>query len=92
MADPPADYLSRMYFDCLVHDEHALALLIERAGIDKVLASTDFPASGDIPSDAMRWIRNCKFLSADDQGKVLWRNALTFLSAERAGRYGKTCR
>jgi aminocarboxymuconate-semialdehyde decarboxylase len=89
MANPPADYLSRIYFDCLVHDEHSLALLIERAGVDKVLAGTDFPATGDIPGGAMRWIRNCEFLSAGDKEKILWRNALTFLGVERAGRYAK---
>jgi aminocarboxymuconate-semialdehyde decarboxylase len=87
MASPPAHYLSRIYFDCLVHDERSLALLIERAGVDKVLAGTDFPATGDIPGGAMRWIRSCKFLSADDKEKILWRNALAFLGVERAGRY-----
>ena len=89
MAEPPADYLSRIYFDCLVHDERSLALLVARAGVDKVLAGTDFPATGDIPGGAMRWIRGCQFLSAEDKEKILWRNALTFLATDRAGAYVK---
>ena len=32
MASPPADYLARMYFDCLVHDLDSLDLLVRRAG------------------------------------------------------------
>jgi aminocarboxymuconate-semialdehyde decarboxylase len=87
MARPPVDYLSRIYFDCLVHDERSLALLIERAGVDKVLAGTDFPATGDIPGGAMKWIGACKFLSDAEKEQILWRNALAFLGVDRAGRY-----
>ena len=87
MARPPADYLSRMYFDCLVHDEDSLALLMIRAGYDKILAGTDFPATGDIPGGAMRWISGSKRLSPMEKERILWRNALTFLGVHRAGRY-----
>jgi predicted TIM-barrel fold metal-dependent hydrolase len=63
----------------------SLALLIERAGADKVLAGIDFPATG--PGGAVRWIHSCKFPPADDKEKILWRNVLAFLGVERAGRY-----
>lgn len=87
MSCPPTEYLSRMYFDCLVHDEDSLALLLTRAGADKILAGTDFPATGDIPGGAMRWINSSKRLSAPDKERILWRNALAFLDMRRAGSY-----
>ena len=45
---------------------------------------------GDIPDGAMRWVRGWSFLLDADKEKIFWRNALTFLGAERAGRYSKS--
>ena len=47
MAKPPAEYLRHMYYDCLVHDDDALALLAKRAGVDRIMVGTDFPAGGE---------------------------------------------
>ena len=85
MSCPPIDYLSRMYFDCLVHDENSLEFLLSRAGSDKILQGTDFPATGDIPGGAMQWIGNSHRLSPPDKERILWRNALDFLAMSRAG-------
>jgi aminocarboxymuconate-semialdehyde decarboxylase len=90
MAHPPGDYLKRMYFDCLVHDEDSLALLAKRAGTDRILAGTDFPATGDIPGGAMRWIGKSALFTDDDKEKILWRNALAFLGVEKAGPYARS--
>ncbi len=79
MAHPPAYYLSRAFFDCLVHDEESLRLLVTRAGSDHIFVGTDFPAGGDIPGGAAAWIKQCSFLGPEDKENILWRNAAAFL-------------
>lgn len=87
MARPPVDYLSRMYFDCLVHDEDSLALLKKRAGADHILIGTDYPAGGNIPGGAVPWIQNCNFFTEEEKQKVLWRNAVRFLGLREDSAY-----
>jgi len=79
MAQPPVDYLARMYFDCLVHDYDSLELMKKRAGADHIFIGTDYPAGGNIVGGAVPWIEKCKFLSEDEKQKILWRNAAGFL-------------
>lgn len=79
MAYPPAEYLARMYFDCLVHDVESLALLKKRAGADHILIGTDYPGSGDIEGGAVNWIQACGLFSREEQEKILWQNATLFL-------------
>ncbi len=79
MAHPPVEYLSRMYFDCLVHDEDSLELLKKRAGAEHIMIGTDYPAGGNIPGGAVPWIENCAFLAAEEKQDILWRNAARFL-------------
>ena len=83
MAHPPADYLARMYFDCLVHDKDSLALLKARAGADHILIGTDYPGSGDIEGGAVNWIKTCGLFSEPEQDMVLWKNATRFLGLKR---------
>lgn len=42
-AHAPSTYLKRLYFDTVVHDDHALRHLVEVAGADRVLLGSDFP-------------------------------------------------
>jgi aminocarboxymuconate-semialdehyde decarboxylase len=79
MKQPPAEYLARMYFDCLVHDYDSLELLKKRAGADHILIGTDYPAVGNILGGAVPWIERCSFMSAEEKEQVLWRNAARFL-------------
>ena len=79
MARPPAEYLRQMYYDCLVHDDDALALLVKRAGADRIMVGTDFPAGGDILGGAVRWIEQSGHLSDADKSKILLGNAQRFL-------------
>jgi aminocarboxymuconate-semialdehyde decarboxylase len=79
MARPPADYLRQMYYDCLVHDEDALSLLAKRAGTDRIMVGTDFPAGGDILGGAVQWIKQSGQFSEDDKSKILVKNAQRFL-------------
>ena len=79
MKQPPVNYLSRLYFDCLVHDDDSLELLKKRAGADHIFIGTDHPAGGNIVGGAVPWIKKCKFLSDAEKERVLWRNAAGFL-------------
>lgn len=42
-AEPPSSYLSKLYFDSLVHHPEELAALVRRAGKNQVLLGSDFP-------------------------------------------------
>lgn len=82
MARPPLEYLSRLYFDCLVHDYDSLELLIKRAGTGHVFIGTDYPAGGDIVGGAVKWIKDCPFLTQQDKEKILIGNARKFLGLD----------
>jgi aminocarboxymuconate-semialdehyde decarboxylase len=40
---PPSEYLSRLYFDSLVHSPGALRALVAAAGAERVLLGSDYP-------------------------------------------------
>ncbi|MGA1835884.1 amidohydrolase family protein [Herbiconiux sp. 11R-BC] len=42
-AETPSDYLSKIWYDTVVHDERTLRALIEVAGASRVLLGSDFP-------------------------------------------------
>jgi aminocarboxymuconate-semialdehyde decarboxylase len=39
----PREYLSRLFFDCCVHDLRALEYLVDTAGISQIMLGTDYP-------------------------------------------------
>lgn len=79
MALPPAEYLPRMWYDCLIHDEESFKLLVKRVGSTQLFVGTDWPALGDIPGGAANWIKSFDWLSEDERQDILWRNASRFL-------------
>jgi len=82
----PADlYLRRFYYDCLIHDEHALELLVRRVGADRLMIGTDFPYQGDIPGGAVNWIRGAGMLSTREKEMIVGGNARRFLQLDRLG-------
>ncbi len=81
MAHPPHEYLRKIYFDCLTHDDLSLRLLIGRAGIDQIMIGTDYPFKSDHPGGASNWIRN-GVLQPDEVDKVAYKNAVRFLNLE----------
>jgi aminocarboxymuconate-semialdehyde decarboxylase len=40
---PPSEYLREFYFDTVNFDPHALQLAIDFAGVDHILAGSDYP-------------------------------------------------
>jgi aminocarboxymuconate-semialdehyde decarboxylase len=39
----PREYLSKVYFDCCVHDKRALEYLLDTVGVSQVVLGTDYP-------------------------------------------------
>jgi aminocarboxymuconate-semialdehyde decarboxylase len=71
---PPSHYLKQFYYDTVNFDRHALQLAIAFAGVDHILAGSDYPHQiGSIPSmlDSLRGLP----ISETDRAKILGRNA-----------------
>jgi len=73
------DSLRRMYFDSLVHDRNALALLVQTVGPDRVMLGTEVPGSGS-PIDPLtghqyddltRSINSYEWLADEDRTLIL---------------------
>ncbi len=71
---PPSEYLKRFYYDTVNFDRDALELAMAFAGVDHILAGSDYPHQiGSIPSmlDSLRGLP----LSEADRAKILSGNA-----------------
>ena len=78
----PAEYLRKLFYDCLLHDELSLGLLIERVGASQVMIGTDHPYKGDIPGGAVSWIKNMASLDDRQKSAILTGNAARFLGRD----------
>ena len=81
--EPPSAYLRRLYYDCLVHDEKSLQLLLARVGTDRVVVGTDFPFDWDSPGGSANWLASLDFLTDEDKRLMLAGNARRFLGIEQ---------
>ena len=73
LQQPPSAYLNRFYYDCLTHSEPALRMLIDTAGIDRIVFSTDWPADMAIDWTA-GWVMGLTSLTQVEKEAILWRN------------------
>lgn len=72
---PPSHYLKRFYYDTVNFDPHALQLAISFAGVERILAGSDYPHQiGSIPS-MLESIRGLPIPEAD-RAKILGGNAV----------------
>jgi aminocarboxymuconate-semialdehyde decarboxylase len=70
---PPSAYLNKFYYDCLTHSEAALRMLIDTAGIDRVIFGTDWPA--DMAIDwPVSWILSLQSLTQEEKEAILYKN------------------
>ena len=70
---PPRNYLSRFYYDCLTHSEPALRMLIDTVGIDRVVLGTDWPA--DMRIDwPVSWVMGLESLTLPEKEAILYKN------------------
>ena len=70
---PPSSYLGKFYYDCLTHSEPALRLLIDAAGIDRVLFGTDWPYDMAL-DDPVQWVNGLPSLTQAEKDAILWQN------------------
>ncbi|HEV3199167.1 MAG TPA: amidohydrolase family protein [Bryobacteraceae bacterium] len=71
---PPSDYLKRFYYDTVNFDPRAIQLAISFAGVDHILAGSDYPHQiGSIPR-MLETIRELE-LSEEDKASVFGGNA-----------------
>ncbi len=75
----PSAYLSRFYYDTIVHDHDVLPILIKKAGIDHVMMGSDWPA---VSNDAVAFISEDPSLSDADKQKIIWENAAELFRIE----------
>ena len=74
LTQPPSEHLKRFYFDTVNFDPDALRLAIAFAGVDQILAGSDYPHQiGSIPR-MLSSIRSLG-LPPGDEAKILGRNA-----------------
>lgn len=73
----PSEYLSRMWYDSLVHGYVNLRHLVDVVGIDRVMLGTDFPADMGQP-DPVAWIEGSD-LDRAERAAVLGDNAAALL-------------
>ena len=70
---PPSAYLDKFYYDCLTHSEPALRMLIDTAGIDRVLFGTDWPYDMAL-DDPVQWVNGLQLLTQAEKDAILWQN------------------
>jgi aminocarboxymuconate-semialdehyde decarboxylase len=82
---PPSDYLKQFYYDTVNFDSRAIQLAISFAGVDHILAGSDYPHQiGSIPR-MLETIRGLP-LSEEDKAAIFGGNASRLMWAGRASR------
>lgn len=78
----PRYYLGKFYLDSLVHDETALKYLVDLVGDEKIVLGSDypFPLGEHFPG---KLIDSMSLMSAESKERLLWKNAVEFLGAEK---------
>ncbi|UIN30986.1 amidohydrolase family protein [Microbacterium binotii] len=76
-AHAPSTYLSKIWFDTVVHDERAMRHLVEVAGADRVLLGSDFPFDMGL-DDPVAFVRGAG-LQETDVTRILGENAAELL-------------
>jgi aminocarboxymuconate-semialdehyde decarboxylase len=75
---PPSEYLKRFYYDTVNFDVGALRLAVEFAGVDHVLAGSDYPHQIGSMKAMLESIRALRLAPADE-AKILGGNARKLL-------------
>lgn len=77
----PSSYLSRLWFDSLVHDSAGLRNLVNAAGADRIVLGSDYPFDMGV-SDPVERVRAAD-LGSDHEADILAGNIAALLSSSR---------
>ncbi|MGJ9458710.1 amidohydrolase family protein [Oceanobacillus sp. CF4.6] len=79
---PPSHYAKLLYFDSLVYDENNLQFMIDRFGVDQIIAGSDYPfLLRETPSGKV--VDKLTTLNEEEKAKIHGFNALDFLNLNK---------
>ena len=76
---PPSEYLKNFYYDTVNFDPKALQLAIDFAGVEHILAGSDYPHQIGSLEEMVKSI-NALEISAEAKGRILGRNTAELLA------------
>lgn len=80
--NPPSHYAKQLYYDSLVYDEDNLQFMIDRFGVDQIIAGSDYPfLLREAPSGKV--VDKLTTLNAEEKAKIHGFNALEFLNLNK---------
>lgn len=79
---PPSHYAKLLYYDSLVYDENNLQFMIDRFGVDQIIAGSDYPfLLREAPSGKV--VDRLTTLNDDEKNQIHGLNALKFLNLDK---------
>ncbi|WP_087973249.1 amidohydrolase family protein [Oceanobacillus rekensis] len=79
---PPSHYAKLLYYDSLVYDESNLQFMIDRFGVDQIIAGSDYPfLLRETPSGKV--VDKLTTLNEEEKAKIHGFNALDFLNLNK---------
>ncbi|UJL45588.1 amidohydrolase [Virgibacillus sp. NKC19-16] len=79
---PPSHYAKLLYYDSLVYDENNLQFMIDRFGVDQIIAGSDYPfLLREVPSGKV--VDQLTTLSDGEKDQIHGLNALQFLNLDK---------
>ncbi|MBP1971720.1 aminocarboxymuconate-semialdehyde decarboxylase [Virgibacillus natechei] len=80
--NPPSHYAKLLYYDSLVYDENNLQFMIDRFGVDQIIAGSDYPfLLREAPSGKV--VDRLTTLNDDEKNQIHGLNALQFLNLDK---------
>ncbi|MPZ59811.1 MAG: amidohydrolase family protein [Propionibacteriales bacterium] len=79
----PSEALTRLYFDNLLHSDHATRFLVDTVGSSRVVLGTDYPADMG-PTDPVYPLLNSPVFDETEKRAILGENLLGLLGLDRA--------
>lgn len=79
---PPSEWLSRLYYDTVLHSPRSLQLLVDTVGVEQVVLGTDYPFEMGDP-DPLATIARVTGLAEDERRQIRAGNLLGLLSRVR---------
>ena len=83
ISKPPSEYLSRFFYDTIIHSANASAFLIDTIGPDRVMLGSDFPFDMNAASPVAE-IEAHPRLSEEQRAAVYHRTVAAFLGFQHA--------